>query len=206
MSYIERGIYDYFKKSLTDGMRVLLSRRFLLFTLLMAIVGVFTTALTAGVMTGVVTGFDPDLIQLILYIEASLALAFILTGLINRLLTKFLIKAFIVFFFWIIFSLIGVLTMNTPELMDMISEAVALLCLFSWSIFIPLSTVWASQGLFYSKITGSILFLGKPEDNHNTKTGSENTSNNIFVSEYQVPDFHIVRSSPVNKNKNSNHR
>jgi hypothetical protein len=171
MSYIERATYDFFKKSLTDGIKVLLSRKFLLFSVLLALIGIINGIFTYAYSVDIeIPGIDLtiDLINILLFVEISLSVAFIVIGLFSRILKTTLVKSIIAIIIWVILAAFGFITLTSGpnDLVTSLSFLVAVICLLSWTLFIPLSTLWASYGLFYSKITASILFLGKPAENN----------------------------------------
>lgn len=172
MSYVERATYDFFKKAMTDGVKVLFSSKFVLFSILLTLTAFASASLSFAFGSG--TEFfgivaDESLIRLLIAIEISLSIVFIFIGIFNRLIKSKLLKSVIMLVLWITLSGIGLLEIESGNtgIITSSAEYISIICLFIWVIFVPITSLWASFGLFYSKITGSILFLGKPEDNHN---------------------------------------
>ena len=97
MSYVEKAFWDYLKSTLFGGIRILLSRQFILFSVILFTISVATTGLV--VMQEQASDLiTQDLINYAFSIEISLAIGFILSGLVakrlnfvTRLILMFLI-------------------------------------------------------------------------------------------------------------------
>ena len=81
MSYLEKAFWDYLKSTLFGGLRILLSRQFIFFSVILSLISVSTTALVfmQQQATEVIT---PELIELVFSIQISLAIGFIFSGLV----------------------------------------------------------------------------------------------------------------------------
>lgn len=172
MSYVERATYDFFKKAMTDGIKVLISSKFILFSILLTITAIASASLSFAYGSGTeIFGISADekLISLLIVIEISLSIVFMIVGLFSRIIKSKILKSAIMLILWILLSLIGSIELDSTNtsFISFLVEYVALICLLIWVVFIPITSLWASFGLFYSKITGSLLFLGKAEENHN---------------------------------------
>lgn len=170
MSYIERASYDYLKSTIFSGLRILLSRRFIIFTILLVIMSFLSTGtiILQGQNSSLITD---DFIDFVMLVQTSVAIGFILTGLLSKRLPIFfrliiMISTFIIF--QIFFLISQEPNMNQlSTLRDLFVEILPILCFFSWCIMIPISTFAFSKGLFSNNITGTILFLGKQKTDHN---------------------------------------
>lgn len=163
MSYVERAFYDYLKNTMTAGARMLVERRLILFSFLLALVGVANTGLAfLYVSQG---DLDVDTLKLLFLFQASIAIGFVAAGLISPMIRlRSTIGRLIVLLVTtgMIFALgwFG----ESQEIDDWLIEWVPIILLFSWAFFVPLSTFAFAYGLFSNKITGSVLFLGKPAE------------------------------------------
>lgn len=165
MSYVERAFYDYLKNTMTSGARMLVERRLILFSFLLALVGVANTGLAFLYVTSDGSDSDLDTLKLYFLLEVAIAVGFVSAGLISPIFRlRSTLGRFIVLFIsaGIIFAL-GILD-ESEKNMDWLLEWIPVILLFSWAFFIPLSTFAFAFGLFSNKITGSVLFLGKPAD------------------------------------------
>ncbi len=153
MSYVEKAFWDYLKSTLFGGVRILLSRRLVLFSLILFI----TSAVTTGAFvlqsqaSDVITN---DLLNLIFSLQISIAIGFIISGLLSKklnLLFRFLLLLLVAAIFAVIASI-----------SDLFITFFPLIALLIWAFLVPLATFSFSKGLFSNKITGSVLFLGKP--------------------------------------------
>ena len=76
MSYLEKAFWDYLKSTLFGGLRILLSRQFIFFSVILFFISIFTTGLVfmQEQASDVIT---PDLIELVFSVQISLAIGFI---------------------------------------------------------------------------------------------------------------------------------
>ncbi|MHA2369815.1 MAG: hypothetical protein ACXADX_13435, partial [Candidatus Hodarchaeales archaeon] len=84
MSYVERAFYEYLKNTMTAGARMLVERRLILFSFLLALVGVANTGLAfLHVSQG-----DPDIdtMKLLFLFQTSIAVGFVAAGLISPMI------------------------------------------------------------------------------------------------------------------------
>lgn len=165
MSYIERAVYDYIIKVLSEGTRTLLSKRFILFTALLVASGSLSLLVTAGPVE-----LDSDTVELVFLVQAATSIAFIVAGLVaKRLLStwkRFLLLVVVV----AVISAFGVAVSSQFQDIEVarqvLLEYYPFLCLFLWCLFMPIAGFGFARGMFYSRVTGSLLFLGKPEGDH----------------------------------------
>ncbi len=107
----------------------------------------------------------PDLIDLAFSLEMSLAVGFILSGLIAKRL-KFIYRLFLMFGIVLVVFVLALFSTDIAllsELTDFFIEVFPLLAFFAWSFLIPVASFAFAKGMFSNKVTGSILFLGKPK-------------------------------------------
>ena len=98
MSYLEKAFWDYLKSTLFGGLRILLSRQFIFFSVILFFISIFTTGLVfmQEQASDVIT---PDLIELVFSVQISLAIGFIFSGLVSKKLsslTRFLLMFVVV--------------------------------------------------------------------------------------------------------------
>ncbi|MFW9914698.1 MAG: hypothetical protein ACFFGZ_03720 [Candidatus Thorarchaeota archaeon] len=163
MSYVERAFYDYLKNTMTAGARMLVERRLILFSFLLALVGVANT----GLAFLYVDQGDPDIdtLKLLFLFQTSIAVGFVAAGLISPIIR---LRSTIGRLIVLLVSTGGIFALGvlgeSEKIDDWLIEWVPIILLFSWAFFVPLSTFAFAYGLFSNKITGSVLFLGKPSE------------------------------------------
>jgi hypothetical protein len=148
---------------MTAGARMLVERRLILFSFLLALVGVANTGLAfLHVSQG-----DPDIdtMKLLFLFQTSIAVGFVAAGLISPMirLRSTLGRLIVLLVSTGMIVALGVLG-ESEKIDDWLIEWVPIILLFSWAFFVPLSTFAFAYGLFSNKITGSVLFLGKPSE------------------------------------------
>ncbi|MHA1976506.1 MAG: hypothetical protein ACW98I_06395 [Candidatus Hodarchaeales archaeon] len=164
MSYVEKAFWDYLKSTLFGGVRILLSRQFILFSVILFTISVATTGLVV-MQEQASELITQKLINDAFSLEISLAIGFILSGLVAKRL-NFVTRLILMFLIVIIvFALSGLSTDNVllSDFTEFFIEVVPLLAFFCWSFLIPVASFAFAKGLFSNKVTGSILFLGKPK-------------------------------------------
>ncbi len=159
MSYLEKAFWDYLKSTLFGGLRILLSRQFIFFSVVLSLISISTTALVF-MQQGATDVITPDLIQLVFSIQISLAIGFIFSGLVSKKLSslaRFLIMVGVV---------VIVLIINEIAALSLLSElflqTIPLITFLCWTFLIPVASFSFAKGMFSNKVTGSIVFLGKP--------------------------------------------
>ena len=164
MSYVEKAFWDYLKATLFGGVRILLSRQFILFSVILFVTSVVTTGLVV-MQEQASELITPDLIDLAFSLEISLAVGFILSGLIAKRLTFIyrLILMFGIVLIVFVLSLFSTEIALLSDITDFFIEIFPLLAFFCWSFLIPVASFAFAKGMFSNKVTGSILFLGKPK-------------------------------------------
>ena len=167
MSYVERALYSYLYSTLSKGVRILLSRRFFLFSIIMVGIGLASSILALATLI-------PDLNFLIPYvpiflgIELGVAAGFIISGIIGLWVRPTVIRIVIMALSIIPFPIIAWIayppggTVNTL-IGSFLLEILPLVAFVIWTIFIPIFTYTFLRGLFTHRIFGTLLFLGKPE-------------------------------------------
>ncbi len=162
MSYVERAFYDYLKSTMTSGVRMLLERRLILFSFFLVIIGVVNTALTY-LYKNEKDAITVSTLEGVFLLELAIAIGFICAGLLSPLfrLRSTLGRFLVLIFSSAIFFAVGFIG-ESQQVDETFLEWIPIFLLFSWALFIPLSTFAFAHGLFSNKITGSVLFLGKP--------------------------------------------
>ena len=153
MSYVEKAFWDYLKTTLFGGVRILLSRRLVLFSLVLFL----TSAITTGAFVLQSQAADiitDDLLNLIFTLQLSIAIGFIVSGLLSKKL-NLLVRFLLIFLVAAVFAVIA-------SVSDLLITYFPLIALLIWALLVPIATFSFSKGLFSNKITGSVLFLGKP--------------------------------------------
>jgi hypothetical protein len=163
MSYIERAVYDYIINIITDGIKVLFSKRFIIFTILL---------LASGSVSILVISYqdtpDIDLVQTFLLLQAAISISFIVAGLFAKTLLSTMKRLILLLIVIFVISVIGIGSstqfLDIPVISNVLLQYYPLICLFLWTFFMPLAGFGFARGMFYNKVTGSLLFLGKPEN------------------------------------------
>ncbi|MFX1282234.1 MAG: hypothetical protein ACFFB5_01205 [Promethearchaeota archaeon] len=163
MSYVEKAFWDYLKSTLFGGVRILFSRRLILFSLILFITSVITTGAVVlqSQTSETITIGDFTLLEVAFMAQISIALGFIVSGLVSKKLNT------IVRFILLLIVVITVLVVLFFEILsDLLIQYFPLLAFLSWAFLVPLASFAFSKGMFNNKITGSVLFLGKPTTDH----------------------------------------
>jgi len=158
MSYVEKAFWDYLKSTLFGGVRILLSRRLILFSLILFITSVVTTSafVFQSQASDLITN---DILNLLFSVQISIGIGFIISGLLSKklnILLRFLLLIIIAAIFTVITN------SDLPTISDLPITYFPVIALLIWAFLVPLATFSFSKGLFSNKITGSVLFLGKP--------------------------------------------
>ncbi|OLS19616.1 MAG: hypothetical protein HeimC3_44510 [Candidatus Heimdallarchaeota archaeon LC_3] len=167
MSYVERALYDYVKKILTEGLQVLFSKRFIIFTILLLVSG--GLAISIVVLEGQ-QDIDFETIRNAFILLTSISFGFIVAGfLAKRFLSTFL--RFIVMIIAISVALgLGMISIIFDFLTNPITlfylEIYPIFCFLLWTALMPIASFGFAKGLFYNKVIGSALFLGKPKEDN----------------------------------------
>ncbi|MFW9923286.1 MAG: hypothetical protein ACFFDW_08390 [Candidatus Thorarchaeota archaeon] len=161
MSYIEKSVYKYLKSVVTSGVKALFTRKFLIYTIFFLVVIVTTTLTSLVVHPSInltIFNIPPEkMINYLFYFEIAFALAYILVGM-------FLSKTPIVLHVFLILLFTGGITTGFYFLDNFVVIAILCYVLFIlWLLITIVSTFSFSKNLFGSRITGSILFMGKKE-------------------------------------------
>jgi hypothetical protein len=161
MSYVEKAFWDYLKSTLFGGVRILLSRQFILFSVILFVISVSTTGLVV-MQEQASELITSELIDLAFSLEISLAIGFILSGLVAKRL-NFISRLILMFVIVVVVFILSILSTEIVLLNDLFIEVFPLLAFFCWSFLIPVASFAFAKGMFSNKVTGSILFLGKPK-------------------------------------------
>ncbi len=110
------------------------------------------------------TLITPELLSFIFVLQISVAIGLILSGLVSKRLNltlRFLLLILLVAVVQVFYTLSQQIeTLKTIS--DFLLQFVPLMAFFSWAFLVPLASFAFSKGMFSNKITGSVLFLGKP--------------------------------------------
>ena len=165
LSYVEKAFWDYLKSTLFGGVRILLSRQLILFSLILVVISISTTGIVF-IQEQASDLITPELVQLAFNVQLSLAIGLMLSGLISKKLNIF--GRFILMIFLVMVVLAIFLLSNQIEILNTLStvftESVPLLTFLCWSFLIPIASFSFAKGMLSNKVTGSILFLGKPRN------------------------------------------
>lgn len=163
MSYLERGIYDYIFKILTDGVKVLFNKRFIIFTLLLLLSGLISIFVLINK-----SNLEQELIQNFLLLQSAIAISFIVAGLFAKRMLSTIRRFVLVIVIIILIIVLGLgssqESLNIPIINQILLEYFPVICLLLWTLFMPIAGFGFARGMFYNRITGSLLFLGKPEE------------------------------------------
>ncbi|UCE13675.1 MAG: hypothetical protein JSV04_00535 [Candidatus Heimdallarchaeota archaeon] len=163
MSYVEKAFWDYLKSTLFGGIRILFSRRLILFSLILFITSIMTTGavlLQSQTSETILIG-DFTLLEVTFMVQISIALGFIISGLVSKkfnTIFRFLLLAALV--------IIALIVLFLDILSEFLIQYFPLVAFLSWAFLVPLASFAFSKGMFDNKITGSVLFLGKPTTDH----------------------------------------
>jgi len=164
LSYVEKAFWDYLKSSIFAGIRILVSRRFILFSILLFM----TSILTTGVV--VLQGQDIPIISslpvdVIFILQASIAIGFIISGFFSKKLNVFLRLMLLFATVFVAQILYYISSSNdTPSIIsDFLEQFFPLISFLTWTFLAPLASFAFAKGMLGNKITGTVLFLGKPQ-------------------------------------------
>ncbi|MEA2069978.1 MAG: hypothetical protein U9O98_01660 [Asgard group archaeon] len=161
MSYVEKSTYRYLKNILTSGIKALFSKRFLIYTFFFLVVTITTTIAALLVIPTInltIWGIPPEImIRYLFYGEIAFSITYVLVGL-------FFARTPMVLHISILIILASGIITGFYYLDDYRLVAILGVGLFCvWMIITLLSSYSFSKNLFGSKVTGSILFMGKKE-------------------------------------------
>ncbi|MCY3412419.1 MAG: hypothetical protein INQ03_12350 [Candidatus Heimdallarchaeota archaeon] len=161
MTYIESILGDFIKSILTRGIRTLKSARFFPYTSVLLIVVIISTLISfipRMVPSFIITSQTMDLI---LYVELAAALSFISVGsLLGRLDAKFQMPL-------LILLIVGLSAFLQTTVLSYAHELALILVgilYIAWIGIATFSTFSLFRDLFGSNIFGTMLFLGKRDD------------------------------------------
>ncbi|MHA2248829.1 MAG: hypothetical protein ACXAD7_00640 [Candidatus Kariarchaeaceae archaeon] len=159
-TYLEHAIKDFIVSILTKGIRTLKSPKFFPYTVLLLFI----------VLTGTITAFfedltgsdvDTDVKDLLLFVEISAALAFIFVGIV---LGRLNINIQILSIVSIVAALSAIFESGLLNDPARLASIIASILYLIWIVIVSFSTFALIRDLFASESFGTILFLGKPED------------------------------------------
>jgi hypothetical protein len=167
MSYVEKSVYRYLRKIITTGVKALFKRKFLIYTIFFLIVTV-TTTLTAILEQSAITLFSiptEDMLNYLLYFELAFAVAYLFVGFFLAKLPLYIHMPFLVL-------LGGGFTTGLYFYDNIAFSSILCYVLYCLWIIITLFSAFSfSRNLFGSKISGSLLFLGKKQEKPALFTG-----------------------------------
>ncbi len=159
-TYIESALGDFVKSILTRGIRTLKSPRFFPYSAFLLLIVIITTA-TAFMEQ--ITGNGPSerFRDQLLFIELAASISFVFVGI-------FLGRINIKLQMLLLVGLISGLTFvfNSDILEDSTSTTMKIASIFYilWIAIVAFSTFALLRDLFANETFGTVLFLGKPED------------------------------------------
>lgn len=160
MTYIESALGDFLKSILTRGIRTLKSREYAPYSIFLLIV-VFASTLTTFIVKFTEFTISDIFVDYLLYIELSVAFGFIIVGIgLGRGRHIFQIGSILAITIVGTFLLSSDIIPNTTE----ISLYLVAMLYIIWIAIATFSTFSLFRDLFASDVFGTILFLGKPED------------------------------------------
>ncbi|MHA2328271.1 MAG: hypothetical protein ACXACR_07090, partial [Candidatus Hodarchaeales archaeon] len=88
MSYVEKAFWDYLKSTLFGGIRILFSRRLILFSLILFTISTITTGTVVlqSQTSGLIT---QDILDFVFLLQISIAIGLIISGLFSKKLNLF---------------------------------------------------------------------------------------------------------------------
>jgi hypothetical protein len=110
------------------------------------------------------TILTPEVLEFIISLQISIIVGFLMAGLFSKRLStsiRFILLVIVVIIAQAFFFLTEQMSELQP-IADAFLQIIPLITFFSWTLLIPLASFAFAKGLFANKITGSILFLGKP--------------------------------------------
>lgn len=163
MSYVEKAFWDYLKSTLFGGIRILFSKRLILFSLILFITSAMTTGavLLQSQTSETIPIGDFTLLEITFMAQISIAFGFIISGLFSKKLSTI-----IRFFLLLVVVTITFIVLFIKIIFEFIIQYFPLAAFLSWAFLVPLASFAFSKGMFDNKITGSVLFLGKPTTDH----------------------------------------
>jgi len=160
MSYVEKSVYRYLKNIVTSGFKALFTKKFLIYTIFFLVI-IATTTLMAIISKSaelVIFGISPeDMINYLFYFELAFAISYILVGLFLAKTPMYLHVILVVLFTGGITT--GFVFLNNFTIITIICSV--LYCM--WMCITVVSSYSFSKNLLGSRVTGSILFMGKKE-------------------------------------------
>jgi hypothetical protein len=158
MTYIESALGDFLKTILTRGIRTLKSKEYSPYAIFLLVVVLLST-LTTFIVRFTKIAVSDVFVDYMLYIELSAAFGFIIVGIgLGRVRHAFQIVSIFAI------TIIGTLLLQfIPNSTDISLYLVAMLYIL-WIAIATFSTFALFRDLFASDVFGTILFLGKPED------------------------------------------
>ncbi|MEL0164334.1 MAG: hypothetical protein VW886_05105 [Candidatus Heimdallarchaeota archaeon] len=160
MTYIENALYDFIKNILKKGIIILKNPDYIAYSIYFVVGITFTTIVTL-IYSVFPIDMSVEFMDLLLDIELSIALSFLIVGLIFSKLEKnkqvILITALIIGFNGLFLLLNDILIINNKIIISIIFY----IFWISISIFSSFALI---RDLFNNDVLSTILFLGKPYD------------------------------------------
>lgn len=158
-SYIESALYDFVKTILTRGIRTLKSPRFFPYSAFLLLIVTITTVTTFLDQVG--QTISPNTRDIMLFVELSVSISFIVVGLfLGRLKTSIQMILLIGGSIALSFLFYN----NIIPSADKVAINIAALLYIFWLGIVAFSTFALFRDLFANETVGTVLFLGKPED------------------------------------------
>ncbi len=168
MSYVEKSVYRYLKNIVTSGFKALFTKKFLIYTIFFLVI-IATTTITAIITkspTPTIFGVpSADMINYLFYFELAFALSYILVGFALAKTPTFMHVLLVILFASGITT--GFILLNNIVIALIICSVLYGL----WMFITVVSSYSFSKNLLGSRVTGSILFMGKKEGGNSLFSG-----------------------------------
>ncbi|MFW9930159.1 MAG: hypothetical protein ACFFD1_12260, partial [Candidatus Thorarchaeota archaeon] len=112
---------------------------------------------------------DVETIKLAFLLQTSISLGFIVAGLLAKRFLSTIFRFIILLIVVAIaggIGLIALLPAAPQQIAFFYLELYPIICFLLWTFFMPIAAFGFAKGLFYNKIIGSALFLGKPQNDN----------------------------------------
>jgi len=162
VTYIENALYDFFKTILTRGVRTLTDPKYLSYSIFLGII-LITTTISAFIgdipfLDITINNYQRDIL---LYVELSAAMSFIVVGLIlGKLRTSLQMLCLIA----LTIALSAIYYLGVIPDTNTFATLLAAVLYIVWITIAAFSTFSLFRDLFENEVFGMVLFLGKPKD------------------------------------------
>jgi hypothetical protein len=166
MSYVEKAFYQYVKNIFTSGFRILLSKKYLFYTIAFFLISVTSTVfyLIGANVQSVSSDLLREISSILIVVELSFAVTYVFFGL---LFARYPLK------YWGIPAFIAAAGGSaTIYFLPVISPYIAAIGYLGWILISVFLTFSLSRNFWGNRIFGSVMFLGKRADEGSVLFGS----------------------------------